>query len=410
MNKFQIAASYQAGPNQTNYNVGTATGLVLDAGSAPLALNGNRQVAAYLNFSFAGNVNVTGDPNLTLYSDNTNIFTINSSGVLAAAGVGTANLIGVYNYFSGNTSAFYTNVVAIAVAPDPPAPLVHRYSFSEISGDTVADSEGGPAWNGLLPNGGTFANGQLTLASGSQQYVQLPANILNNDAAVTIESWVTFPDQLPGNCFFYGFGNTDSNGKGENYIFCAPQAGRIAITGVDPGWSGEQQAAGAGDLSYRTNLHFVAVYDPPAGYLALYTNSVLAAMTNSVTVPMSSVNDALSYIGCSLYSTDPYPDMILDEFRIYDGALSANEIAATQVLGPGQVLSLASPILNASVTGNNLILSWPLVSAGFILMSRTNLFMGSWMPVAFPAPQIAGSQWQVSIPISSNTQFFRLEE
>jgi hypothetical protein len=102
--------------------------------------------------------------------------------------------------------------------------------------------------------------------------------------------------------------------------------------------------------------------------------------------------------------------MVLDEFRIYNGALSAKEIAATQVLGPGQMLSQASPILNASLTGNNLILSWPLVSAGFILMSRTNLFMGSWMPVSFPASQIAGSQWQVRIPISGNTQFFRLEE
>ncbi len=410
LNKFQIAASYQAGPNQTNCNVGTATGLVLDAGSAPLALNGNRQAAAYLNFSLAGSVNVTGDSNLVLYSDNTNIFTVNSFGVLAAAGVGTANLSGVYNYFNGNTSTFYTNIVAITVVPDPPATLAHRYSFSEISGGTVADSVGGPAWNGLLPNGGTFANGQLTLASSGEQYVQLPANILNNYAAVTIEAWVTFPDQLPGNCFFYGFGNTDSNGKGENYIFCAPQGGRIAITGVDPGWPGEQQAAGAGDLSYRTNLHFVAVYDPPVGYLALYTNSVLAAMTNGVTVPMSSVNDVLSYIGCSLYSTDPYPDMVLDEFRIYNGALSANEIAATQVLGPGQLLNSGSPTINVSLSGSNLTLSWPLASAGFILMSRTNLTLGSWMQVSFRAPQIVGSQWQVSIPISGNTQFFRLEE
>jgi hypothetical protein len=53
-----------------------------------------------------------------------------------------------------------------------PAPaLAHRYSFSESGGPTVADSEGGPAWNGTVFNGGTLASGQLTLASASSQYV-----------------------------------------------------------------------------------------------------------------------------------------------------------------------------------------------------------------------------------------------
>ncbi|MBU6411752.1 MAG: DUF1080 domain-containing protein, partial [Verrucomicrobia bacterium] len=220
-----------------------------------------------------------------------------------------------------------------------PLSMVHRYSFSEPSGSaSVADSAGGPAWNGALPNGGTFANGQLTLASGSRQYVQLPAGILSNYPAVTIESWVTFPDQLPVNCFFYGFGNTDAGGAGEDYIFCAPQGGRIAITAADPGYDGEQNAAGAGDLSYHTNLHFVAVYDPPARYLALYTNGALAALNNAVTTSMSSVTDVLNYVGRSLYNVDPYPDLVLDEFRIYSGALQPNEIAATQALGPDRPL------------------------------------------------------------------------
>ena len=37
--------------------------------------------------------------------------------------------------------------------------LVHRYSFSKVSGTNVADSVGGSAWNGTLPNGGTFGGG-----------------------------------------------------------------------------------------------------------------------------------------------------------------------------------------------------------------------------------------------------------
>ncbi len=410
VNKFQVAADFMAGPNQTNASIGQATGLLLNPGSQPMGQFSSGQASAYLNFTGAGNVNVTADSNLALSSDNTNVFTVGSAGQLYAAGAGRANLTGVYTYFANNTETFYTNSVAVTVTSAPPAQLVHRYSFSETTGTTTADSVGGAAWNGALPNGGTFNGGQLTLSSGSQQYVQLPAGILSNYTAVTIESWVTFPDQLPANCFFYGFGNTDGGGAGEDYIFCAPQGGRIAITAVDPGYQGEQNASGAGDLSFQTNLHFVAIYNPPGGFLALYTNGVLAAQNNAVTVPLSSVNDVLNYLGRSLYSADPYPDLTLDEFRIYNGVLTANEIAATQVLGANQVLNRASPSITAVLNGNTLTLSWPLAYAGFTLWSRTNLSAGQWQPFTSVSAQVAGNQWQVALPMPDRTHFFRLQE
>src|SRR5260370_35587651 len=143
-------------------------------------------------------------------------------------------------------------------------------------------------------------------------------------------------------------------------------------------WWGEQNASGAGALSYHTNLHVVAVYDPPAGYLALYTNGVLAAMNSAVTVPMSSVSSVLNYIGRSLYDADPYPDLSLDEFRIYNGPLQTDEIAATQILGPNQLLSTASPAISASASGGYLTLSWPLASAGWPIITTTNLVGRPW--------------------------------
>jgi alpha-L-arabinofuranosidase len=407
LNKFQIAASYQAGPDQTNYNVGTFTGLALSAGSGPFYPNNIYQATAYANFTLAGNVLVTGDTNLALISGNNNVFTVNSSGIIQCVGIGTASLTGIYDYVNGNTSTFYTNSISLTVTFPPPPVLAHRYSFTSDASDSV----GGSTWNGTLPNGGTFSGGKLSLSSASSQYVQLPAGLLSNYPAVTIETWVTFPDQLPVNCFFYGFGNTDSGGSGEDYIFCAPQGGRIAITSVDPGYTGEQNAGGAGDLSFQTNLHFVAVYDPPAGYLALYTNGVLAALNNSVTDPMSSVNDVLNYIGRSLYTSDPYPDLTIDEFRIYNGALLTNEIAATQILGPNQPLSSSRPSIGAAMTvsANTLTLSWPLAAAGFTLMSTTNLAVGGWAQVPV-TPQIVNNLWQATVPFSGNAQFFRLQQ
>src|ERR1039457_126830 len=93
--------------------------------------------------------------------------------------------------------------------------LVNRYSFSETDDGagnlnaTVHDSVGGA--NGTLPDGGTFTGSHLSIASASQQYVNLPAGILSNYPAVTIEGWVSSPSTLPTtayNSMYYAFGNT----------------------------------------------------------------------------------------------------------------------------------------------------------------------------------------------------------
>jgi hypothetical protein len=234
----------------------------------------------------------------------------------------------------------------------------------------------------------------------------LPAGILSNYAAVTIDAWASF-GTLPGACFFYGFGNILGS-SGEQYIFCQPRNGRIAITATN--YSGEQNSAPnpSGNWSGLAALHITSVFNPPAGYLALFTNGVLVAINNSVTVPFASVNDLYSYIGRSLYSGDSYFDVSLDEFRIYNGPLSLNEIAASQALGPDQVLSTASPVIGVSADGGSLTLSWPLVSAGFTLQSRTNLILGDWTTVVSPAAQIVGGQWQIALPMAGDAQYYRL--
>ena len=243
------------------------------------------------------------------------------------------------------------------------------------------------------------------MASNLQQYVQLPAGILSNYTAVTIESWVTFPDEIAVNCFFFGFG-TFSGNTGYNYIFCAPRAGRAAITSGN--YSSEQNANTGVDFSYHTNLHLALVFNPPGGYLAIYTNGVLAAINNSVTVGFNSVSNLYSWIGRSLYSGDPYPDFSLDEFRIYNGALQPADIAATQILGPDQVLSSTNPVINASASAGNLMLSWPVGSSGYTIYTSTNLNGGNWLP-ASASPQAVGNQWQTVLPLTNKQQYFRLQ-
>jgi len=290
---------------------------------------------------------------------------------------------------------------AEASTPSPTyGALIHRYSFSETNSATVADLIGGPAWNGTLPNGGTFGNGRLTFSSASEQYLNLPGGIISNCLATTIDFWIPSISGSSGSppyVYLVAFGNTDSGGNGCNYIFFNPNIARAVISGVDPGY-GAEQGGNMASLGHATNLHLTCVFDCPAATFLIYTNGVLAATFKGITDSLTAVGSEFAYVGRSLYTGDAYLDWSLQELRIYNTALSASQIAASQALGPGQLLSPNSPVMAAALTKTNLTLSWPLANAGFTLQSCTNLILGNWMNVTSPAPQITNGQWQVSLP------------
>jgi hypothetical protein len=207
---------------------------------------------------------------------------------------------------------------------------------------------------------------------------------------------------------YYAFGNTDAGGAGEDYLFGSLVRDYTAVTAVDPGYLAEQGTAGGSSLPLNTVEHFTGVYDPAAGYIALYTNGVLQSINNTVTDPLSVISPVEAYIGKSVYTGDPYASLTLDEFRIYNGALSPNDIKATQALGPNQVLS-STVNLTAAASGGNVVLSWPLTAGSFSLQSKTSLTTpGGWTTITTLAAQMVGSQWQVTVPKTAGPVYFRL--
>ena len=275
--------------------------------------------------------------------------------------------------------------------------LLHRYSFSESGGSTFADSVGGPVWNGSLPSGGTLSGGQLALAASSLQYGSLPAGIVNGLSNLTVMTWVNLASVSDWTRLIE-FGNgTETN------LYLMPRNGidgtlRFAIT---TNGSGDEQQINCDAVLSTGAWHQVAV-SLRSGVGVMYLDGVAVGTNSSLTLTPSGLGiTGNNSIGKSQYAV-PTLDGAIDELRIYNEGLSAAEIAATAALGPAQLLSTNSPVMNTAVAGGNLIISWPLDCAGYTLRSRTNLILGSWESVASPEPQIVGSQWQIALPFSMN--------
>lgn len=75
-----------------------------------------------------------------------------------------------------------------------------------------------------------------------------------------------------------------------------------------------------------------------------------------------------------------------------------------------QIVLSPQPPMSFSVAGGNLVLSWPLASEGFRVQSCTNLVSGEWVDLTFPAPQIVGEQWRLTLPVAQEESsiFYRL--
>ncbi len=71
--------------------------------------------------------------------------------------------------------------------------------------------------------------------------------------------------------------------------------------------------------------------------------------------------------------------------------------------------TVSIPQVELTMDGTNLTFSWPQESAGFTVQACTNLVSGIWDDVVSPVPQLVGTNWQVTLPPTSDEQvFYRL--
>jgi hypothetical protein len=103
----------------------------------------------------------------------------------------------------------------------------------------------------------------------------------------------------------------------------------------------------------------------------------------------------------------------IDEFRIYNGALSDEKIVADYAAGPSTIPSVeTAPKLYITKSGAKVILSWPSTSTGYSVQTTSALGSSvSWGAVTENSAIIENNGvYQITLTIGAQPAFYRLKK
>jgi hypothetical protein len=264
--------------------------------------------------------------------------------------------------------------------------LKHRYSFNETSGTQVRDSVG--TAHGEALGGFTLGGGELTLDGAEGSYVNLPNGLLtslgNNG---TIEMWITYAGGPNWSRVFdigASNGGEDINDGGVDFVFLTAKTAQ-GFPRFDANFPNEGTLTflnHPGSMPVNQQEHLVIAYSSTGNSARMYTNGTLVAY-GLAPRPLSAManRDINVWLGRSQYA-DPYWAGKYNEFRFYEGAMGASQVAASFAAGPDN-LPQPRPTLSVtrSATGMSITYTGTLESA--------DQLPGSWAAVAGAASPFA---------------------
>lgn len=228
-----------------------------------------------------------------------------------------------------SSTVFSIVIFALSVLPSPvradlPQPAAW-WPFDETSGTVAADAVGSA--DGQLMNGAAWTNGGIYF-DGVNDYVSVPDGTCDFSTGFTISLWV-YPHSDNGVwARFADFGN----GPYLDNIVFALYAWRSVIFECYTG-STRTISIYADSVDEDEQWQMYTVTVDSGGAAAIYKNGQLVK-TGTLSAMPRVVSRPHNYIGKSNWSADPYFKGCMDDFRLYDRALSAEEVGALWVEPP----------------------------------------------------------------------------
>ena len=311
------------GYDQLGYGTLAFTRDPIAAGAPPSGLtaivNAGQVVLSWWGTAYATSYNVkrgttAGGPYTTIATGVTDLLSYKDGNLLA----------GTYHYVvSAVTAAGETATSSEATAITAVQP--HTYlPFDDASGTAATDSSS----NGhaaTLVNGATWALGRKGSAlslDGTNRYASLPADLMVDVGDFTVATWIFWNTARTSERIFDFGSNIDHYME----LTARGPTGLVRFATTLNGASGEQVIDGAAALPTNQWVHVAVTLSGAVG--TLYVNGRAVGTNGAILFPPFRLGGTdQNWIGRSQYAADPYFNGLIDDFRIYRGALSAADVA-----------------------------------------------------------------------------------
>jgi hypothetical protein len=301
-----------------------------------------------------------------------------------ASGGGTVSNSGVYTAPAAAGSASVRATVAGFGPVSANVTIVNSlqvwYQANASSGTTLSDSSGNNHTANLTGSfgfGPGVSGNAVNLTGGN---ATMPNSIVQGINDFTIAAWVKVTTLANwARIFDFGTGTTV-------YMFLTPDAGgtnaiRYAITTTGNGAGAEQQLNGPA-VTPGVWTHIAVTLSGNTG--TLYVNGVAVATNTGMTIHPTNLGATNhDYLGKSQYGADPNLQGSIDDFRLYNRALPAAQVA--ELADPTVVnFAAAAP---APVTGKSTTLS----TLGFDVTTGEPSLTYTWATTGTPPAPVAFS-------------------
>ena len=154
------------------------------------------------------------------------------------------------------------------------------------------------------------------------------------------------------------------------------------------------------DVLFLNNIQF-SLIDEAADYLGADTN-VFFANVPGILLPGETYSDVV--MGITIAPTTP-PDQYFGIVNIQGGT---NIFAAANLASPIFEVSLPPAAMGVTLSGTNLVLSWPSPPGSFVLQQNADLTTTNWTATT-NTPTFTNGQNQAVLLPAGGSRFYRLE-
>lgn len=328
------------------------------------------------------------------YSSSTN-YQLTSTGGEAAIGNGAS---GSYKLAAGYVAQIITPAITVKTQPTG---LVEYYPLDENSG-TVAHDNTTNANFGTLRNGTTWtSSGKIGAAVdfGGVGDLMVPYSstlLPHGGTGLTIELWTKSTGMAANKALATQWDYTGGTNNGGAWALTRSSSGtglRFTISSGVTDTGTNYAETGSGLMSANTWYHVVATYDgtqSAGNRVQLYINGVSRSSTITGTIPSTLSPDTSNFYLGDFHGLNRQLDGMLDQVKIFNRALSAQEVSAeytAQNAGVETGLTLQTVIPGVSNTSNfNVITLTSGSSYNLAISQNNNLTNGS-----YTIPAVSGS-------------------